>query len=135
MDDADAALAFLRHHGSSAASSIDERRLVRKIDLMIMPLLLLVYNLQYLDKTLINYAAVGCLFSTMRRTSRLLSARYRQVMGLYQDTGLTTDQFSLVALIFYVAYLVFELPSSLAMQRLPTAKYLGANGALNAATE
>ncbi|KAK8076662.1 MFS transporter [Apiospora phragmitis] len=46
------------------------------------------YNLQYLDKTLVNYA---------------------NVMGLQEDTAITGDQFSQLAL------------------RLPTAKYLGAN--------
>ena len=55
-----------------------------------------------------------------------------QVMGLYQDTGITTNQFSLLALIFYVTYLVFEMPTGYLMQRLPTAKYLGANGVSNA---
>lgn len=39
----------------------------------------------------------------------------------------TTDQFSLLALVFYVTYLAFELPTGYLMQRLPLAKYLGAN--------
>ena len=49
-------------------------------------------------------------------------------MGLYEDTGITKNQFALLALIFYVTYLVFESPTGYLMQRLPTAKYLGANG-------
>lgn len=49
-------------------------------------------------------------------------------MGLYEDTGISKDQFALLALIFYVTYLVFESPTGYLMQRLPTAKYLGANG-------
>ncbi|KAH6652063.1 allantoin permease [Truncatella angustata] len=64
------------------------------------------YNLQYLDKTLINYA---------------------NVMGLQDDTNITGDQFSQLALVFYVTYLAFEFPTGYLMQRLPTAKYLGAN--------
>lgn len=39
----------------------------------------------------------------------------------------TSDQFSQLALVFYVTYLAFELPTGYLMQRLPTAKYLGAN--------
>lgn len=42
----------------------------------------------------------------------------------------TADQFSQLALVFYVTYLAFELPTGYLMQRLPTAKYLGANVAL-----
>lgn len=48
-------------------------------------------------------------------------------MGLFEDTNIDTDQFSYLALAFYVTYLVFEIPTGYLMQRLPTAKYLGAN--------
>ena len=49
-------------------------------------------------------------------------------MGLKEDTKISTSQFSLLALVFYITYLVFELPTGYLMQRLPTAKYLGVNG-------
>lgn len=39
-----------------------------------------------------------------------------------------TNQFSNLALAFYVSYLFFEFPTGYLMQRLPTAKYLGLNG-------
>lgn len=44
------------------------------------------------------------------------------------DTNMKTNEFSDLTLAFYVTYLVFELPTGFLMQRLPTAKYLGANG-------
>jgi MFS family permease len=47
--------------------------------------------------------------------------------GLQQDAGFKANQFSILALAFYVTYLVFEFPTGYLMQRLPTAKYLGAN--------
>ncbi|KAH8895591.1 allantoate permease [Thozetella sp. PMI_491] len=84
----------------------DEKRLVRKIDLMIVPLMFGCYFLQYLDKTLINYAAV---------------------MGLQKDTSISGDQYSELATLFYVTYLCFEFPTGYLMQRLPTAKFLGIN--------
>ena len=49
-------------------------------------------------------------------------------MGIYEDANITTNQFSLLVVIFYAAMLVFELPSGYAIQRLPSAKYLGASG-------
>lgn len=52
---------------------------------------------------------------------------YANVMGLREDTDITADQFSQLALVFYVTYLAFEFPTGYLMQRLPTAKYLGAN--------
>lgn len=48
-------------------------------------------------------------------------------MGLQPDTGIGGDQYSQLALVFYVTYLAFEFPTGYLMQRLPTAKYLGAN--------
>ncbi|KAF7125849.1 hypothetical protein CNMCM5793_002142 [Aspergillus hiratsukae] len=103
---ADAALEFLSAEGTVSVSDIDEKNLVRKIDWMIMPLMWACYNLQYLDKVLINYASV---------------------MGLLTDTHMDTNEFSYLALAFYVSYLFFELPTGYLMQRLPTAKYLGLN--------
>ncbi|CAL5870096.1 uncharacterized protein PFLUO_LOCUS4330 [Penicillium psychrofluorescens] len=103
---ADAALDFLRTEDTALLSEVDEKKLVRKIDWMIMPLMWAAYNLQYLDKVLINYASV---------------------MGLLTDTNMKTNEFSDLTLAFYVTYLVFELPTGFLMQRLPTAKYLGGN--------
>ncbi|KAK7714463.1 hypothetical protein SLS57_007191 [Botryosphaeria dothidea] len=105
VKDGDEALKFLAAEFTAGElSDIDEKALVRKIDWMILPLMWCCYCLQYLDKTLINYAAV---------------------MGLYEDASIDTDQFATLAWIFYASYLAFEFPHGYGMQRLPTAKYLG----------
>ncbi|OAL64557.1 allantoate permease [Trichophyton rubrum] len=103
--DADAAYNFLHEHNIDL-SSVDEKALLRKIDWMIVPLMWACYNLQYVDKVLINFASI---------------------MGLLEDAHLDTNQYSYLGLAFYVSYLFFELPTGYLMQRLPTAKYLGAN--------
>ncbi|TQV99420.1 allantoin permease [Cordyceps javanica] len=105
--DMDAALKFINHADDlPPMTPEDEKRLVRKIDWSIMPLMFGCYFLQYTDKTLINYA---------------------NIMGLQQDTHIDGNQFSQLALIFYVTYLAFEFPAGYLMQILPTAKFLGAN--------
>jgi sugar phosphate permease len=105
VSNADVALDFLRNRGDAREMTAeDEKKLVRKIDFMIMPLMWCCYCLQYLDKTLINYA---------------------NVMGLQEDANLTETQFSTLALIFYVSYLGLEFPHGYLMQRFPTAKYIG----------
>lgn len=74
VKNADAALGFLRFEGEGVEMTAeDEKALVRKIDWMIMPLMWCCYVAQYLDKTLINYAAV---------------------MGLYEDANITKADFS-----------------------------------------
>lgn len=105
IHNADAALEFLRQDRDvPPMTPDDERRLKRKVDWRVVPLMLACYLLQYLDKTLINYA---------------------NVMGLRADTGISADQFSQLAMIFYVSYLAFEFPHAYGMQRFPTGKYIG----------
>ena len=48
----DAALEYLNHEDTTLMTTIDEKKLVRKIDWMIVPLMWCCYNLQYMDKTL-----------------------------------------------------------------------------------
>ena len=67
-----------------------------------------VYFLQYLDKTTISYAAI---------------------MGMRKDTHLHGQDYSNVALMFYVGYLAFEFPTQFLAQRISRlGKYLGTNG-------
>lgn len=79
---ADAALHLLKETGGLRHPVDPEasKRLLRKIDLHIMPLICIVYFLQYIDKTAISYASVT---------------------GIIQDTGLHGNQFNWVASIFF----------------------------------
>ena len=52
VGEVDAALEYLNSEDTTVMTAIDEKRLVQKIDWMIMPLMWLCYFLQYLDKTL-----------------------------------------------------------------------------------
>ena len=93
--DADKALDFLRTEAEVGETDlIDEAQLVRKIDFMIVPIMFGCYCLQYLDKSLLNYASV---------------------MGLLEDADLTTEQYGTLSLIFYVAFLAFEMPHAYMM--------------------
>ena len=46
-------------------------------------------------------------------------------MGIREDANLTTEQYGTLSWLFYLAFLLFEMPHAYLMQRLPTAKYLG----------
>jgi hypothetical protein len=95
FNDADKALAFLRTEAEVGETDlVDEAQLVRKIDFMIVPIMFGCYCLQYLDKSLLNYASV---------------------MGLLEDADLTTEQYGTLSLIFYVAFLAFEMPHAYMM--------------------
>jgi len=93
--DGDKALDFLRREAEAGETDlIDEQQLVRKIDFMIVPIMFGCYCLQYLDKSLLNYASV---------------------MGLLEDADLSTEQYGTLSLIFYVAFLAFEMPHAYMM--------------------
>ncbi|CBX95722.1 hypothetical protein LEMA_P028740.1 [Plenodomus lingam JN3] len=65
------------------------KRLVRKIDLIVLPLLAGTYVLQYIDKQALSYAAV---------------------FDLFESTGTTQSQYSWFASMFYLAYVREEQP-------------------------
>lgn len=97
--------------GSISIRELDEsdpryRKLLRKIDCYLMPLMCIIYGTQFLDKTTLSYASV---------------------MGLKTDTHLVGNDYALLGTIFYIGYLVWEYPTNVFMQRLPLAKYLSAN--------
>ncbi|KIX95322.1 uncharacterized protein Z520_08839 [Fonsecaea multimorphosa CBS 102226] len=105
--DVDAALGFLRANAQPGqAVDIDEKKLMRKVDWMIMPLMFACYYLQYTDKTLLSYAAI---------------------MGVIEDTHMPSNGFSNLAIAFYVSFLFCEPFQSFFIQKFPTAKYLGCN--------
>lgn len=104
----DASELFLREHNFSeeylAELLTDEamnKRLVRKIDLVVLPLLAGTYVLQYIDKQAMSYAAV---------------------FDLFTETGITSDQYAWFTSMFYFAYLVAEYPWMWAAQKTRMAK-------------
>ncbi|KAM3522068.1 hypothetical protein NHJ13051_005883 [Beauveria bassiana] len=92
-----------------AESSRDEtalsRRVLRKIDRALIPLLFVTYMLNFMDKVILSSAS-----------------------------NLHGQQYSWVASIFYFGYLIWEYPTTLLIARLPVGKYLTANTAFWGAT-
>ncbi|ESZ92444.1 hypothetical protein SBOR_7161 [Sclerotinia borealis F-4128] len=82
------------------------KRLLRKIDLRLMPLMFITFNFNYIDKTILSSAAV---------------------FGLVGDTHLVGNQFSSISSMFYFGYLFWEYPGVYLIQTLPVAKYIAAD--------
>ncbi|KAH9049317.1 MFS general substrate transporter [Lactarius hengduanensis] len=78
-------------------------RIRRKIDKHIMPLMCILYWIQFMDKTTLGSSAI---------------------LGIRDATHLTTNQ---LGTIFYISYLVFEFPQNLALQRYPVGKWMSLN--------
>lgn len=107
-NDADEALRVLEGENGEVIEMTpeDERKLLRKIDWNLMPLLCLVYGLNYLDKTTVSYASI---------------------MGLKTDLGLQGQQYSWIGSMFYFGYLFWEYPTNRLLQRLPLGKWSAFN--------
>ncbi|KAK7974478.1 hypothetical protein PG989_016326 [Apiospora arundinis] len=109
-NDLDATETFLQENnltneylGELLSDQAAVKRLVRKVDFVLLPLLAGTGVLQYIDKQALSYAAV---------------------FDLFKDTGINQDQYSWFASAFYLAYLVAEYPWSYLAQRTLMAKVI-----------
>ncbi|ORY66106.1 major facilitator superfamily transporter [Pseudomassariella vexata] len=108
LRDLDAAEVFLRENNFSSeyvqellSDEAGNKRLVRRVDLILLPLLCVTFLLQYIDKQALSYAAV---------------------FDLFTDANITQDQYALFPSMFYIAYLVAEYPWSYLAQKTLMAK-------------
>lgn len=100
----DKAAQFLKQAGHEVVvTPEDDKRVLRKIDLNLLPVILFVYCLQSLDKTTLSYASV---------------------FGLIEDTNLKGQEFSWLGSVVYVAQLVFQPIVAYSLVRFPVGKFI-----------
>ncbi|MGN8197982.1 MFS transporter [Salinisphaera sp. RV14] len=80
-----------------------EQRTIRKVVWRLAPFVALMFFVNYLDRTAISFAAPN---------------------GMKTDLGLTAAQFGLASGIFFIGYILFEIPSNLALHRFGARKWL-----------
>jgi len=87
----------------------EEKALVRKIDIALLPCIWIMYLLSYMDRTNIGNAKVA---------------------GMTEDLNMSSDQYSIALVVFFITYVVFEVPSNLILAKtkpsifLPTIMFL-----------
>ncbi|ORY69060.1 MFS transporter [Pseudomassariella vexata] len=106
--DVDVAMALFDHPGQihGPRDPVEERRLVRKIDFMILPYLAVCYAFFYIDKTTLSYAAI---------------------FGIREDLHLKGAEYNWLSSMFYFGFLFWAFPTNFLMQKFPIGKYLGIN--------
>lgn len=75
---------------------------IKKIRRRLIPYLLLLYAIAYLDRTNISYAA----------------------LQMNSSLGITPGQFGMVASIFFIGYFLFEVPSNIALNKFGARKWI-----------
>ncbi|KAI8149502.1 major facilitator superfamily domain-containing protein [Fennellomyces sp. T-0311] len=85
--------------------SPEEKKLVKKINWVFMPLVIMILFVQFIDKSTLTVSAL---------------------FGIYEDTHITHNEFGWLGSMFYVGYLCIQLPNQYLLQRVQISKYLGA---------
>ncbi|KAI0698917.1 MFS general substrate transporter [Cytidiella melzeri] len=85
--------------------NIDERKLMRKIDMRLVPPICILYLLAFLDRVNISNAAL---------------------FGLKKDLSLVGNQYNTALVVFFVPYVLFEIPSNALMKRFKPHVWLSA---------
>ncbi|KFA51923.1 hypothetical protein S40293_07045 [Stachybotrys chartarum IBT 40293] len=88
---------------SPVVDAEQEKRLIRKLDLRIIPMICWIYLMNFMDRVGIGNA---------------------RLYGLEEDLGLTGDQYQIAVSILFVTYCLFETPSNLIIKRLQPARYI-----------
>ncbi|KAF4572524.1 hypothetical protein EYR36_007031 [Pleurotus pulmonarius] len=91
--------------GDTELDPAEALRIRKKIDRNILPLMCILYWIQFMDKTTLGSSAI---------------------LGIREATHLTTNQYNWLG-IFYLSYLAFEYPQNLALQRFPVGKWMSLN--------
>jgi sugar phosphate permease len=88
-------------HGTS--DDPDDKKLLRKLDLHLIPTMTLLYLLSYLDRVNIGQAKID---------------------GLTDSLNLTSGQYNACLSTFFVTYVIFEIPSNLVLKRLRPSRWI-----------
>lgn len=116
-------VAHVEHFQSEDVSRQQDRtaKLLRKIDLHLLPFLIIMYLLNFLDRSNLTQARQGT---------------------LEKDLGMKGTDFNLATSIFFVGYLLMQLPSNMLLTRVRPGLYLstamtlwGVVSTCNAATQ
>ncbi|KAH7361748.1 major facilitator superfamily domain-containing protein [Plectosphaerella cucumerina] len=91
------------HSDDDAELRAREKALVRKVDLHVIPLVMLLYLMSFLDRVNIGNA---------------------RLYGLEKDLGLVGNQFQVAVSILFVTYIIFQIPSNLVLKRFTPRRWI-----------
>jgi len=83
---------------------VHQKKVIRKVDLRLLPMLGLMYSISLVDRTNLGLALVA---------------------GMQQDLGLAVgDRYTVIVMVFFVAYIIFEIPSNIILPKAGPANWL-----------
>ncbi|KAM3453799.1 hypothetical protein MY3296_003460 [Beauveria thailandica] len=91
---------------STVLSPEEDKRLLRKIDICLLPIMAVCYMFQFLDKSALSLTAI---------------------LGIREDLGISGSAYSWANSVYYFGYLIASYPAAALMVRLPTGKTIAAS--------
>ncbi|KAJ4608339.1 hypothetical protein HRR83_000563 [Exophiala dermatitidis] len=104
--DADVTYTLLKSHGHDFAQGLDaagQKRLNRKLYWGLVPLLVVIDLVLFIDKATLSYSSI---------------------LGLFEDTKIGNGQYNNLNTIFYAGYIIGQFPGNYLMQRVPMGKFV-----------
>ena len=89
--------------GQEATNDPGDRKLLRKLDLHLIPTMTLLYLLSYLDRVNIGQAKLD---------------------GLMETINLSSAQYNACLSVFFATYVIFEVPSNLVLKKLRPSRWI-----------
>ncbi|PGH08742.1 hypothetical protein AJ80_07780 [Polytolypa hystricis UAMH7299] len=87
-----------------AIDEAHQKRVIRRIDIRLLPILGLMYSISLVDRTNLGLALVA---------------------GMQEDLDLAVgDRYTIIVMVFFVAYIIFEIPSNLVLPKAGAANWL-----------
>ncbi|KAJ3963096.1 hypothetical protein N0V92_000075 [Colletotrichum tropicale] len=88
----------------SGLSLEEQKKIIRRIDLRLLPILGIMYSISLIDRTNLGLALVA---------------------GMQEDLGLAVgNRYTVIVMVFFVAYIIFEIPSNLVLPKAGPANWL-----------
>jgi hypothetical protein len=110
-------------HGTNI-DPVAEKKLLRKCDLHVLPPLFVLFLLAFLDRTNIGMGSHNHKTWEMCLTIRIGNAK---IQGLTKDLdmeGAKAHRYNIALFIFFIPYILFEVPSNLVLKKLAPSTWL-----------
>ena len=92
---------------NTAEESSVARSAIRKVSIRLVPFVALMFFINYLDRTAIGFAAPN---------------------GMNEDLALSAAQFGFASGVFFIGYILLEVPSNLALHKFGARRWLARRG-------
>lgn len=100
-----------------------EKELVRKLDLNIIPIIMLLYLFSFLDRQVIHWCESDE-SGPRKLIIRRVNVGNARLYGMEEDLGLVGNQYQTAVSLLFVTYLMSEVPSNLVLKKFTPSRWI-----------